>query len=155
MSVGHNHSKCHLDCGRMGFHRTIIRWPHRALPMNKPETTAVVIITRWLQVSHLAILHAADDTSLAVTKRWWILGCSGISWTICKQSASCCRQITTPTPHHSVFLQAGCTSWCPTNSVKALKVQYVLNYNNIDLDMLSVCEACEIVSITGVVFVFW
>jgi len=28
---------------------------------------------------------------------------------------------TTPAPHHSVFLQAGSSSWCPTNSVKALK----------------------------------
>ena len=28
---------------------------------------------------------------------------SGISWTICKQSAPCSRQITTPTPHHSIF----------------------------------------------------
>ena len=25
---------------------------------------------------------------------------SGISWTICKQSASCSRQISTPAPHH-------------------------------------------------------
>jgi len=31
------------------------------------------------------------------------------------------RQITMPTPHHSVFLQAGCPSCHPTNSVKALK----------------------------------
>ena len=30
-------------------------------------------------------------------KRRWSLGCSGISWTICKQSAHHCRQITTPT----------------------------------------------------------
>jgi len=28
---------------------------------------------------------------------------SGISWTICKQSAPRSRQITTPTPHHSSF----------------------------------------------------
>jgi len=28
---------------------------------------------------------------------------SGISWTICKQSAPCCRQITTPAPRHSIF----------------------------------------------------
>jgi len=28
---------------------------------------------------------------------------SGISWTICKQSAPCSRQITTSTPHHSIF----------------------------------------------------
>ena len=46
---------------------------------------------------------------------------SGISWAICK-SAPRSRQITTPTPHRSVFfLQAGCPSYCPTNSVKALK----------------------------------
>ena len=45
---------------------------------------------------------------------------SGISWAICK-SASRSRQITMPAPHHSVFLQAGCPSCRPTNSVKALK----------------------------------
>ena len=28
-----------------------------------------------------------------------VLGCSGISWTICKQSAPRSRQITTPTPY--------------------------------------------------------
>ena len=32
-----------------------------------------------------------------------VLGCSGISWTICKQSAPRSRQITTPTPHQSMF----------------------------------------------------
>ena len=37
-----------------------------------------------------------------------------------KSSAPHSRQITTPAPHHSI-LQAGCSSWCPTNSVKALK----------------------------------
>ena len=45
---------------------------------------------------------------------------SGISWTICK-SARRSRQTTMPAPHHSVFLQAGCPSCRPTNSVKALK----------------------------------
>jgi len=38
---------------------------------------------------------------------------------ICK-SAPRSRQITTPAPHRSVFLQAGCPSCRPTNSVKAL-----------------------------------
>jgi len=33
-------------------------------------------------------------------KRW--LGSSGISWTICKSSAPCSREITTPAPH-SIF----------------------------------------------------
>jgi len=56
----------------------------------------------------------------------WILlkqetvGGSGISWAICK-SAPRSRQITTRTPHHSLFLQAGCPSCRPTNRVKALK----------------------------------
>ena len=30
-----------------------------------------------------------------------VLGCSGMSWTICKQSAPCSIQITTPTPYLS------------------------------------------------------
>ena len=32
-----------------------------------------------------------------------VLGSSGISWTVCKQSEPCCRQTTTPTPQHSMF----------------------------------------------------
>ena len=32
-----------------------------------------------------------------------VMGCRGISWTICKQSAPRSRQITTPTPHHSII----------------------------------------------------
>jgi len=47
---------------------------------------------------------------------------SGISWAICK-SAPRSRQITMPAPHYSVFLQAGCPSCHPTNSVKALKAK--------------------------------
>jgi len=43
---------------------------------------------------------------------------SGIRWTVCK-SAPRSRQITTPAPYHS-FLQAGCPSCGPTNSVKAV-----------------------------------
>jgi len=45
---------------------------------------------------------------------------SGVSWASSK-SAYRSRQITTPARHHSVFLQAGCPSCRPTNSVKALK----------------------------------
>ena len=47
---------------------------------------------------------------------------SGISWATCK-SAPRSRQITMPAPHHSVFLQAGCPSCHPTNSVNAMKAQ--------------------------------
>jgi len=54
-----------------------------------------------------------------------VLGCSGISWTICKQSAPHSRQITTL---HLItqLLQAECFSWCPTNNVKALKAIVIL-----------------------------
>ena len=45
---------------------------------------------------------------------------NGISWAICKPAPRS-RQITMPAPHRSVFLQAGCPSCRPTNSVKALK----------------------------------
>ena len=44
----------------------------------------------------------------------------GISWAICK-SASHSRQTTMPAPT-TQFLQAGCPSCRPTNSVEALKV---------------------------------
>ena len=63
------------------------------------------------------------------TKPIWILlkqetaSGSGISWAICK-SAPCSRQVTTPVPHHSRFLQAGCPSCRQTNSAKALKARY-------------------------------
>jgi len=46
---------------------------------------------------------------------------SGISWAICK-SAPRFRQITVPALHYS-FLQAGCPSYRPTYSVKALKAK--------------------------------
>ena len=45
---------------------------------------------------------------------------SGISWAVCK-CAPRSRQITMPAPHHSVFLQAGCPSCRPTNSVKGIR----------------------------------
>ena len=45
---------------------------------------------------------------------------SGISWATCK-SASRSRHLTMPAPTSLSFLQAGCPSCHPTNSVKALK----------------------------------
>ena len=68
--------------------------------------------------------------STRMVKPIWILlkqetvSGSGISWAICK-FASRSRQITMPVPHHSSFLQAGCPSCRPTNSVKALIKQWL------------------------------
>ena len=49
--------------------------------------------------------YQKDKTSLDLNevRDDGVLGCSGISWTMCKQSAPSSRQITTPTPHHSMF----------------------------------------------------
>ena len=63
--------------------------------------------------------YQKGKTNLDLLKQETVSG-SGISWAICK-SAPSSRQITTPAPHHLVFLQAGCPSCRPTNSVKALK----------------------------------
>jgi len=56
--------------------------------------------------------HKKGKTSLDLneTRDDGVLECCGISWTICKQSAPRCRQITTPPPRHSSFLQAECSS---------------------------------------------
>jgi len=75
-----------------------------------------------------------------------VLGCSGISWTTCKQSAPRSRQQEskdsgvlgcsgiTKWPHQELitqFLQAGCSSQRPTNSIKPLQaISQGLNYNN-------------------------
>jgi len=61
----------------------------------------------------------STSTSTCYQKGKETVNGSGISWAICK-SAPHSRQITTAA-HHSVFLQAGCPSCCPTNSIKALK----------------------------------
>jgi len=54
-------------------------------------------------------------------------GISGnISWAVCK-SAPRSRQITTPAPQHSVFLQAGCPSCRPTNSIIVLNALHETN----------------------------
>ena len=67
----------------------------------------------------------------------------GISWAICK-SAPRSRQITMPAPHHLFFLQAGCPTCRPTNSVKAMKASTVLAY---ELSNRKVCMLLIIVLI--------
>jgi len=55
---------------------------------------------------------------------------SGISWAVYK-SAPRSRQITTPAPPPLRFLQAGCPSCRPTNSVKALKAVVKVHVRNV------------------------
>jgi len=74
--------------------------------------------------SHLTALAFVRDyqkgkTNVDLLEQKIVSG-SGISWATCK-FAHCSRQITMPVLHHSVFLQAGCPSCHPTNSIRALK----------------------------------
>ena len=75
------------------------------------------------------------------SRRWW--GGNGISWTICKSFAAhsrqISRQITMPVPYHSSFLQFGCSSCHPSNSVKALKCACVSETNSITKLILFCC----------------
>ena len=111
--------------------------------LSEIEVATVLVLCRRHSVLRLSVCvcltHTHTHTRLTTIfpglPRWagtrkakpiWILlkqetvSGSGVSWNICK-SAPRSRQITTPAPHHSVFLQAGCPSCRPTNSVKALK----------------------------------
>jgi len=55
---------------------------------------------------------------------------SGISWTICKQSAPLSRQITTPTPHRSIFtgqmLFLAPSQQCQSKKDTAFTLSYVI-----------------------------
>jgi len=48
-------------------------------------------------------LNGKTSLHLSEARDDGVLDGIGISWTICKQSAPCSRQITIPTPHHSIF----------------------------------------------------
>ena len=84
---------------------------HASLFLNKQQTQVIQLRQKKLQ-STLVLLHPFNglfsSLHLNEARDDGILRSSGISWTICKQSAPRSRQINTPTPHH--FLQAGCSS---------------------------------------------
>ena len=76
---------------------------------------------------------------------------SGISWTICKQSAPYCRQTTTPAPHHSIFT-GRMLFWRPANSVNVLKAcsvcfvlfKYTRYYYYYSVCLLPVCVCLSV-----------
>jgi len=50
----------------------------------------------------------------------------GMQWHQLDHMQTICTLLqTTPTRHHSQFLQTRCSSWCPTNSVKTLKADII------------------------------
>ena len=98
-----------------------------ALYLNLSNSYLSINVTR---INHAVCIHTHTHTHTPVPERQkpiWILlkqetvSGSGICWAICKYAPRS-RQIPRqhPTAH---FLQAGCPSCRPTNSVKALKAQ--------------------------------
>ena len=63
-------------------------------PLNNLYSRSTWVCRDQKSRTSMDLIEARDDG---------VLGCSGISWTICKQSTPCSRQITTSTPHHSNF----------------------------------------------------
>jgi len=59
----------------------------------------------------------------------------GISWTMCKQSSPCSRQIATPTPRHSVFIGQMFflmpSQQCQSTEVKPLEVFNYFKYETV------------------------
>ena len=100
------------------------------LLLHAKHVSILIVITGWYTHTHTRLTALfpglPGSASTRKVKPIWILlmqetvSGSGISWAICK-SAPSSRQITMPAPQHSAFLQAGCPSCRPTNSVKALK----------------------------------
>ena len=66
-----------------------------------------------------------------------VLGCRGISWTICKQSAPHSRQITTPTPHHSIFYRLDALPDAQTTVSKHRRQQIVQAHNHIIISKIA------------------
>jgi len=89
---------------------------YNGLPM---EEMSHSLFLHQFQITLLLLLHPFNSLFSSTTWVSWyqkgktsldlneardygVLGCSGISWTICKLSAPRSRQITTPAPHHSI-----------------------------------------------------
>ena len=89
---------------------SVLAWKAYTHPFNGPFSGTTRVGRYQKGTTNLDFTEARDSEW-----QWPQLG-------ICK-SAPRSRQITTPAPHHS-FLQAGCPSCRPTNSVKALKEQH-------------------------------
>jgi len=74
---------------------------------------------------------------------------SGISWTIYKQSAPPSRQITTPAPHHSIFMGRmhflTPNQQCHSTEGKTTHKQTDFRTRNLRSRGTHLCDACNVV----------
>jgi len=97
------------------FCRLLVCFVLRLAHTNNNSNTSLMAICLGLP----RCWYQKGTTSLELLEQEIVSG----SGAICK-SAPRPRPITTPVFHHLVFLQAGCPSCRPTNSVKAIKAIY-------------------------------
>jgi len=111
-----------------------------------PSAPESSMLTTWLR-SH------QDKTSLHLneTRNEGGFGCNVMSWTMCKQSAPHSRQITTPTPCHSVF-----TGWmlflmpnqqCQSNVHFTIQCNFVLSFHTKSMLIHLTVESYTIVTL--------
>jgi len=72
-------------------------------------TTTTTVYSPFSQTTWVSRYHK-DKPFWTLLKQRWRWGGSDISGTICKSFAPSSRQITMPTPHHSSFLWARCST---------------------------------------------
>ena len=60
----------------------------------------------WLGVSLASSCSSGNLLDLNEARDDGVMLCSNISWTVCKQPSPRSRQITTPTPHHSILYRS-------------------------------------------------
>ena len=77
-------------CSRYGYYQLLLLLH----PFNSLFSRTTWVSRYKKGKTSLELNKAKDDGALR---------CSGISWTICKRSVPYSRQITTSTPHHSIF----------------------------------------------------
>ena len=99
--------------------------------VTRPTTTPRPVYSRTNWVSR----YQKGKTSLDLNEARdsGVLGFTGISWTICKQSAPLSRQINTSS--RNFYRPDALPDWRTTNSVKALKT---------DLEYCKACDVCKL-----------
>ena len=105
--------------------RLIRKHTYRRDTLQKSKINQICMVIHTRTCLMILLTRVLGRASTRKVKPIWILlkqetvSGSDISWAICKPAPHS-RQITTPNPPVS-FLQFGCSSCRPTNSIKALK----------------------------------
>jgi len=140
----------HCSACTVYFHCLHVRSLHVTLNINQSINQSLHPFNGLFSRTTWLSRHQKGKTSLDLNKARndGVLGCSGIRWTMCKQSAPRFRQITTPTPHHLIFtgrmlyLTPDQQSQS-TESSSIIVTQYLLQVVNLRLLHPALAEYCD------------